>query len=164
MPNGYGPAMRVFTKISKVPFGHLRSLGHNSVVYVDDSYLQGEIYLACLDNISDTIKLLRGLGLLLTEKSVLTSSQTIVFLGFIISSKNMTLSLTDEKKNKIKTILTDRLGKCKISLRELAMILGNIVASFPAVTYGLLHYRHLEREKITGLKYRKDLLNLLLKQ
>ena len=24
----------VFTKISKVPFGHLRSLGHNSVVYV----------------------------------------------------------------------------------------------------------------------------------
>ena len=155
MPNGYGPAMRVFTKISKVPFGHLRSLGHNSVVYVDDSYLHGEIYLACLDNISDTIKLLRGLGLLLTEKSVLTSSQTIVFLGFIISSKNMTLSLTDEKKNKIKTILTDRLGKCKISLRELAMILGNIVASFPAVTYGLLHYRHLEREKITGLKYRK---------
>ena len=76
----------------------------------------------------------------------------------------MTLSLTDEKMNKIKTILTDRLGKCKISLRELAMILGNIVASFPAVTYGLLHYRHLEREKITGLKYRKDLLNLLLKQ
>ena len=93
--------------------------------------------------------------MLLTEKSVLTPSQTIVFLGFIISSKNMTLSLTDEKMNKIKTILTDRLGKCKISLRELAMILGNIVASFPAVTYGLLHYRHLEREKITGLKYRK---------
>ena len=68
MPNGYGPAMRVFTKISKVPFGHLRSLGHNSVVYVDDSYLQGEIYLACLDNISDTIKLLRGLGFAINRK------------------------------------------------------------------------------------------------
>ena len=68
MPNGYGPAMRVFTKISKVPFGHLRSLGHNSVVYVDDSYLQGEIYLACLDNISDTIKLLRGLGFVINRK------------------------------------------------------------------------------------------------
>ena len=33
VPNGYGPAMRVFTKISKVPFGHLRSMSHNSVVY-----------------------------------------------------------------------------------------------------------------------------------
>ena len=44
MPNGYGPAMRVFTKISKVPFEHLRSLGHNYVVYVDDSYLQEATY------------------------------------------------------------------------------------------------------------------------
>ena len=44
MPNGYGPAMRIFTKISKVPFGHLRSQGLNSVVYVDDSYLQGHTY------------------------------------------------------------------------------------------------------------------------
>ena len=43
MPNGYGPAMRIFTKISKVPFGHLRSQGHNSAVYVDDSYLQGDL-------------------------------------------------------------------------------------------------------------------------
>ena len=91
MPNGYGPAMRVFTKISKVPFGHLRSLGNNSVVY--DSYLQGDSYQACLDNISDTIKLLREMGFVIhTEKLVFTRSQTIVFLGFIISSKNMTLS------------------------------------------------------------------------
>ena len=89
MPNGYGgPAMRVFTTI--VPFGHLRSLSHNSVVYVDDLYLQGDTYQACLDNISDTIKLLRELGFVIhTEKSVLTPSQTIVFLGFIISPKNM---------------------------------------------------------------------------
>ena len=41
--NGYGPAMRLFTKISKVPFRHLRSQGHNSVVYVVDSYFQGDI-------------------------------------------------------------------------------------------------------------------------
>ena len=110
----------------------MRSLG--------DSYLQGDTYQTCLDNISDTIKLLRELGFVIhTEKSVLIPSQTIVFLGFIISSKNMTLSLNGEKKNKIKTILTD--------------CLGNIVANFPVVTYGPLHYRHLEREKITGLKY-----------
>ena len=35
--NGYRPAMTVFTKISKVPLGQLKSIGHNSVVYVDDS-------------------------------------------------------------------------------------------------------------------------------
>ena len=67
MSNGYELVMTVFNKISKVPFGHLRSLGHNSVVHVDDS---------------NTIKLLRKLGFIIhTEKSVLVSSQTI---GFII--------------------------------------------------------------------------------
>ena len=57
------------------------------------------------------------------------------------------LSLTDEKKNKIKTILTDCLCKYKISLRELARILGNTVESFPTGTYRPLHYRHLQKEK-----------------
>ena len=37
MPNGYGPAMRIFTKISKIPFSILREKGFLSVVYVDDS-------------------------------------------------------------------------------------------------------------------------------
>ena len=69
MPNGYGPAMRVFNKTTKVPSGYLRSLGHNSVVYVDDSYLQGETYQACVDNISDTIKLLRELGFVINTES-----------------------------------------------------------------------------------------------
>ena len=55
MSNGYGPAMRKFTKISNVPFGHLRSQGHNSVVYVTDSYLQGDItYQSCHTNIFET--------------------------------------------------------------------------------------------------------------
>ena len=67
----------------------------------------------------------------------------------------MTLSLTDEKKNKIKTLLMNCLHNQQISIRELARILGNIVASFPAVTFRPLHYRHLERDKISGLKYHK---------
>ena len=81
MPNGCGPAMRIFTKTSKVPLGYFRSQGHNSVVYVDDSHLQGNTYQFCLATILDTIKLLRELGFVIhPDKSVLTLSQTIVFL------------------------------------------------------------------------------------
>ena len=36
MPNGYGLPMRIFTKLSKVLFDHLRSQGYNSVVYETD--------------------------------------------------------------------------------------------------------------------------------
>ena len=96
MSNGSGRS-RIFTKKWKVPFRHLRSQGHNSVVYVDDLYLQGDTYQS-FANILDTIKLLRERGFVINpDKSVFTPSQTIVFLGFAISSKHMTLSLTDDK-------------------------------------------------------------------
>ena len=156
IPNGYGPAMRIFTKISKVPFAFLRGQGHNSVVYVDESYLQGDTYQSRLVNILDTTKLLRELGFLINpDKSVLIPTQTIVFLGFVISSKHMTPSLTGDKKCKIKNLLVNCLHSQQVSKRELARMLGNIVASFPAVTFGPLHYRHLETVKIRGLKYHK---------
>ena len=55
MPNGYGPAMNIFTKVSKVPLSHLRSKGFISVVFIDDSYLQGNTYKARHHNIENTI-------------------------------------------------------------------------------------------------------------
>ena len=71
MPNGYGPPIRMFSKISEVPFRHLRSQDHNSVVYIDHSYLQGDRYQSCLANILDNIKLLRELGFIIhSDKSV----------------------------------------------------------------------------------------------
>ena len=62
MLNRYGPAMRIFTKITKAPFSVLKMQGHTSVVYVDDSYLQGDTYESCLQNVNDTIIMLRSLG------------------------------------------------------------------------------------------------------
>ena len=154
MPNSYGPAMRISTKISKEPFGHLRSQGHNS--QLDNSYLQSDTYQSSFANILDTIKLLRELRFVIhPDKSVLIPSQTIVFLKFVISSKNMSLSLTGEKKNKTKTLLINCLYSYQVSIRELARMLGNIVTSFPAVTFGPVPYIHLEKDKISGLKYHK---------
>ena len=61
MPNGYGTAMRIFTKISKILFSILREKGVVSVVYVDDSYLQGDDYEDCLSNVLNTIEICTSL-------------------------------------------------------------------------------------------------------
>ena len=64
----------------------LKILGHNSFVYVDDSYFERETYQTCLDNISDTI--IEGTGLCYSNRKIgVSPSETIVFLCFIISSK-----------------------------------------------------------------------------
>lgn len=145
--------MRVFTKITKVPFSKLRQEGHISVVYVDDSYLQGDTYQACMVNILDTVNLLRGLGFTIhAEKSVLIPHQKITFLGFVLNSVDMTITLTMEKKQKILNLCKYLLSADKETIRYIAKVIGNIVAFFPVVPFGKLFYRYLEREKTIALK------------
>ena len=62
MPNGYSDAMRIFTKMFKRPFATLRKQCFISVIFVDDSYLQGSTRVECLENVHKTVSLLASLG------------------------------------------------------------------------------------------------------
>ena len=62
MPNGYSHVRRIFTEILKPVFGHLRQEGHLSVIFVDDSYLQGDTKQECLNNIKATVDSLFKVG------------------------------------------------------------------------------------------------------
>ena len=97
MPNGYSPVTKMFKKLTKAPFAHLQTMGHN------DSYLQGDTYKSCLDNTMTTIQALRALGSLYIQRSQLSSQRKkTVSLGFAIFSTNTTLFLTGKKKTRIK--------------------------------------------------------------
>ena len=85
MPNGYSDAKRIFIKILKPVFGHLRQEDLLSVIFVDDSYLLGETEQECANNIKATVQLLIKLEFIVhEEKSFLIPTQKIKFLGFII--------------------------------------------------------------------------------
>ena len=64
----------------------------------------------------------------------------------------MTLKLTEMQKQKIYDLFTKLFEKSKSITRSGAQVIGNIVASFPAVWLGPLVYRALEIDKIVGLK------------
>ena len=69
--------------------------GHTSVVYVNDSYLQGDSYESCLKNLNDTIIMFRSLGFTIhPEKSVLISIQNLT-----LNSKDMTFTMTEKTRN-----------------------------------------------------------------
>ena len=87
----------------------MRRSSQNAVVYVDDSYLQGDTYQSCLNNVLANLNLLRGL-VIYPEKSILILSQKVVFLEFI-SSKKITLTLNDENKIKNEGTNNDSLPK-----------------------------------------------------
>ena len=153
MPNGYSDAKHIFTKILKPPFKVLREEGHLSVVYVDDVYLQGDTRAGCCKNILDTLNLLLSLGFTIKcSKSIFEPTQKITSLGFVIDSKNMTITVTSDKKQKIKDLCVETLRHNSLSIRDVAKLIGNLIATFEAVLLGPLYYRSLEIDKINALK------------
>ena len=82
---------------------------------------------------------------------MLIPSQTVEVLGFIVDSITMTVSLSIKKADKIFTIIHDILNSELISIRKSAMVIGKVIARFPATPLGPLNYRYLERQKIFEL-------------
>ena len=141
----------------KPPLVFLRQCGHIISGYIDDQYLQGKTQQKCIANVIAAITLFENLGLVIhPEKSVIVPQQRLVFLGFIIDSVLMTVSLTQDKITKIKTLLSSLLeNSCCVKIRELAKVIGHLISSLPGVKYGALYYRNLEMNKVAALKLAK---------
>ena len=164
LPNGLACAPRLFTKILKPVYATLRQKGHLNVGYIDDSYLQGENMEDCQANISDTCDLFSKLGFVLHPvKSVLKPVQVLIFLGFVLDSVNMTVSLTQEKIQGIKEKCNKMMTLTELPIWELASFIGLLVSSLPGVLYGPLFYRHLEMDKTTALRQNKGNYNAHMK-
>ena len=155
MPNGYGPAVRIFTKISKTPFSILREIGFLSVVYVDGSYLQRDCYEDCFSIVLNTIEVIRSLGFtIIPEKSKFIPTQCIAFFGFILNSVQM--AITWRKQNsgekKILNLCHEILKEDVVTTRFLSKHIGNLVLAFPEVTLGSFYYWALEMDKAETLQ------------
>ena len=61
LPNGLASAPRIFTKLLKPVYATLRSHGHVSFGYIDDSYLQRDSVRECKANVDDTTELFERL-------------------------------------------------------------------------------------------------------
>ena len=91
-------------------------------------------------------------------KSNFTPTQRIEFLGFVIDSVTMTITLNNNKKQKLKILCANLLSGVT-TIRTISQVLGKITSSFPATKFGRLHYRNLEVFKTRPLKYHKNNFN-----
>ena len=67
----------------------------------------------------------------------------------------MTIKLTIEKKQRVLNLCTAARLAHTLTIRELAKLIGNLVASMEAIPYGKLFYRQFERDKIKSLQQNK---------
>ena len=102
-PNGLAMAPRKFTKLLKPVFSFLRSKGHISTSFLDDSLLIGNTERECVENIRDTLVIFDTLGFVVhPEKYVLTPKKQVQYLGVIIDSEQMKVYLTSERVKTLK--------------------------------------------------------------
>ena len=153
LPNGLALAPRKFTEIAKVLFAELRKQGHMNTHYIDDSLHVAVTESQCKANVMATVTISEQAGFVVHPvKSVLHPTQRITYLGFVLDSINMTVSLTPEKASKIKNACSTIVTKQLVTIQELAEVVGMIVASFPGVQYGPLFYRLCDNHKNAALK------------
>ncbi|XP_068742268.1 uncharacterized protein [Montipora capricornis] len=135
LPFGYSLAPRVFTKILK-PFAAIwRSKGIRISIYIDDiliiasSVKQAATLLAVIRNS------LESLGFLVNiEKSHVTLTTRITYLGFEIDSVAMKLFLPISKISRIIQSCKNLLQNSNPTIREIAHVAGFIVSALPAVS------------------------------
>lgn len=156
MPYGLSSAPRTFTKIMKEVVAHLRYRGYSSVIYLDDMLCIGRTYDECLSNVKETVNLMQCLGFIINfEKSNLQPSQQIKFLGFIYKTIDMSLSLPDNKREHILKLVKKYITLPRCTIKCFAGLIGVLISACPAVRYGWVYTKRLERQKFLQLKINK---------
>ena len=153
LPNGLSPGPRIFTKLLKPIYAAMGEKGFICFPYLDDSFVIGRTQEECLRAIEYLVYLFEQLGFTVNkEKSVLTPTRTLTFLGFILDSVRMEVRLTEEKKQKLVQVSEQILDTEQPSVRDVAGLVGMMVAYSPAVEYAGVHFKNLEKDKIKALK------------
>ena len=153
LPQGLQSAPRTFTKLLKPAFATNREEGHTIIGYIDDSLLIEDNANDLDQAIRQSVRLFDRLGLTIhPKKSVLHPVQKVEFLGFVLDSVNMTVGLTQRKRDKIQRLGRNLLRKSKCSIYELAEFIGNVVAAEPSIQDAPLHYKGLEIDRNKALR------------
>ena len=156
LPNGLACAPRVFTKLLAPVYANLHMESHECFPYIDDSFVVGDSWERCRETVVRLCTALDQLGFYIhLDKSVLVPTQRLTFLGFELDSKEMSVTLTQEKKDKFARAAVQLLSKQRPTVREVAGLVGLMTAYSPAVEYGGAHIKRLEQDKNLGLKLNK---------
>ena len=160
LPFGLSSAPRVFTKILKPIVARLRAMGIRLIIYLDDFLIMASSPQEAISHLKVVIELLQFAGFLISwEKSVLSPSQTLEFLGINIDTRALTLSLPPIKVESIIALCNALLDQNQVTLRDIARVLGHFSWSIATVPFAQGHSRLLQQFFIKSMHFSRDLSN-----
>ena len=131
-------------------FSTLRKPGIRSILYLDNMLIMAgskETLLIMAGSkeearrhLATAMELLVALGFIINmKKSTLSPTQELEFLGFLLNSRSMTIVLPTHKLHASKKMARRMTDRGKMTIRELASLIGSLVAAHPAILPAPLH-------------------------
>jgi hypothetical protein len=137
----------------KALLSHLRvHFGVNLVFYIDDTLIYGSTPQLVQGYVKHTLRVLQEAGFTISyKKSALEPSQVITYLGFLIDSTTLSLTIPPNKSDSLQQMLVTTLGSPKMTIRKFAGVLGKLAAKDPGNDRTKVLIKPLQRAKQTAL-------------
>ena len=134
----------------------LRKLGYKEMNYLDDIFISGDTFTKFRDAALATVNVLLKLGFSIhPEKSDLIPVQKIEYVGFLIDSVKMKISMTKTKQDGLKN-LTAEVSNCStLKIGDISKVLGSFEAALAAITNECLYMFYLQKLKNDSLQLSK---------
>ena len=154
LPFGLASAPWVLTKTLKPIAALGRELGMQIVVYLVGILLMAESQEKARDQASGFVHLLQCLGFTINrEKTVLEPTQCLEFLGFMVNTVSMELTLPPKKLKKIRAESRKMLREVEqVSAHALSRLIGKMNATNQVIPLALLFYRNLQMDLTATLR------------
>ncbi len=146
LPFGLSLSPRVFTKVVEAALVPLREAGIRILNYLDDWLILAQSRALLCEHRDMVLSHLSRLGLQVNrEKSKLSPTQRISFLGMELDSVNLTARLSEERAQSMPRCLESLQRKRAVQLKHFQRLLGHMASSAAITPLGLLHMRPLQR-------------------
>ena len=147
LPFGLSLAPWAFTRLTRELAIHFRSKGIRIRMYLDDWLILAQSKEECARHTEEVVRITQALGFRLNwKKSSLVPDQRFTYLGMSFDTQAFKVFPTEERLDRLASLLGTLLNAPSASARKLYALLGQMESLAPILPLGHLHKRKLQRE------------------
>ena len=132
LPMGLSSSPRISTLVHKPVFATLRcQFGYSCLGCIDDSFYTKDTLHRCQEATLHAVQLFIKLGFIVhPTKSIFQPTQSLEFLGFVLDSFLMRVTITEVEFDKTLALCRSFLANRSFTIRYVASLIGTLVSTF----------------------------------
>ena len=141
---GASKSPEIFNILTQAVRAIMAHKGYKTIVcYLDDFLIVAQTYDECIHTLNVLLRLLRQLGFHINYNKLEGPSRNLTFLGVVLDSINMTLSIPQSKLTECDEIMNQIIVKSKVNKREIQCLVGKLNWLSHLIYGGRSHMRRL---------------------